>query len=367
MVTPPNHSTRANIDEIDRAISFICEPGQVYEVRAFPRGTASGYFDDFSKLAQAAASLSGRAPAVYITANPVLPELLARSANRVKGWAKTTTSDAQILRRRWLLLDLDPVRPADISSTEEEHQQALSRAIEIRSWLQLNGWPDPIFADSGNGAHLLYRVNLPNDVDATNLLMNCLNALSFRFDCEAVKVDTGNFNAARIWKLYGTLAAKGDSIPDRPHRLARILEAPAICETVASPLLQTLAAKVPQRPPAPTHGPYRGKGEPFDLEKWISGHAIPIHHQGDWGGGHKWVLAQCLWNPDHSDKSAFILRFSDGAIAAGCHHNACQGKGWPELREAIEPGYAESREHRRYSYDSKGHRLVYAPTIEVPL
>jgi len=34
------------------------------------------------------------------------------------------------------------------------------------------------------------------------------------------------FNPARIWKLYGTVSRKGDSIPERPHRLARILEAP---------------------------------------------------------------------------------------------------------------------------------------------
>ena len=99
----------------------------------------------------------------------------------------------------------------------------------------------------------------------------------------------------------------------------------------------------------------------------MAGHAIPIHHQGTWNGGDKWVLAQCLWNPDHIDKSAFIVRFPNGAIAAGCHHNGCQNKGWPELREAVEPGYTESLERCHYSYDCKGHRKVYASTIEVPL
>ena len=221
MVTPPNHSTQANINEIHQAISLMCEPGQVYEVRAFPRGTASGYFDDFSKLAQAAASLSGRAPAVYITANPALPDLLARSANRVKGWAKTTTSDTQILHRCWLPIDFDPVRPADISSTEEEHQRAISRAKEVRSWLQQCRWPDPMLADSGNGAHLLYRVQLPNDSNASGLLMNCLNALSFRFDCEAVKVDTGNFNAA-LKALLGTCESSRDFESRRDAALIRV-------------------------------------------------------------------------------------------------------------------------------------------------
>ncbi len=34
-------------------------------------------------------------------------------------------------------------------------------------------------------------------------------------------------NAARIWKAYGTVARKGDSILGRPHRISRILEVPS--------------------------------------------------------------------------------------------------------------------------------------------
>jgi hypothetical protein len=219
---------RYDLDEIRRSIALLLEHGQVYEIRAFPtgKGTTSGYFGDFGKLARDAANLSGKVPAVYCTINPVLPDLLARSANRLTQYARTTTNDQQIVRRRWLPIDFDPVRPAGISSTDAEHQAALDRARDCRDWLTLQGWPNPIYADSGNGAHLLYPVDLPNDQDATTDVMNALKALSFKFGDEAVSVDTGNFNAARIWKLFGTLACKGDNLPDRPHRLARILEAP---------------------------------------------------------------------------------------------------------------------------------------------
>jgi hypothetical protein len=41
-----------------------------------------------------------------------------------------------------------------------------------------------------------------------------------------VKVDVTCANAARIWKAYGTVARKGDSIPGRPHRRSQILEVP---------------------------------------------------------------------------------------------------------------------------------------------
>ena len=359
----------ADLGEIKRAIALMFQPGQVYEVRSFPRGTTSGYFNDFDKMAVAVANLSGRGPAVYCTLNPVLPDLLARSANRVKQWAKTTTVDSQITRRRWLPIDVDPQRPADISSSETEHGAAIDRAMEVREWLAGFCWPEPIFADSGNGAHLLYRLELPNDVAATTLLMNCLKALSFRLDDEGTKVDTGNFNAARIWKVYGTLCCKGDNVLDRPHRLARILEAPERLELVSEALLQSLAAMAPQQPTA-TPRQYRGAGEPFDLEEWIAKRDIPILYHGTWNGGDKWVLARCLWNHEHSDKSAYILRFPNGAIAAGCHHNGCQGLGWPELREVVEPGYRERRAGQRPTTPAGGYKRkgrVYLPSVEVTL
>ena len=34
------------------------------------------------------------------------------------------------------------------------------------------------------------------------------------------------FNAARIWKLYGTMAGKGDNTQDRPHRGAKVIILP---------------------------------------------------------------------------------------------------------------------------------------------
>ena len=34
------------------------------------------------------------------------------------------------------------------------------------------------------------------------------------------------FNASRITKAYGTAVRKGDDVPDRPHRLSRILDMP---------------------------------------------------------------------------------------------------------------------------------------------
>lgn len=216
--------------EILRACQALFAPGQVAELRALDAvtrewrrlHTVSGYFDDWDKLADAALGIQARG--VYVTLNPVNPALLARANNRVRDMkaGEAATSDSDIGARRWLPIDCDSVRPSGISATDAEHDLALARAREIRAYLQAQGWPEPLLADSGNGAHLLYRVELP--ADDGGLVEKALAALAFRFTDELVVVDQKNFNPARIWKLYGTLAAKGDPTPERPHRLSRLVE-----------------------------------------------------------------------------------------------------------------------------------------------
>jgi hypothetical protein len=91
-------------------------------------------------LARKAGELDGQGRAVCVTLNEVNPALLARATNRVrKVYKEPTTSDTDILRRRWLPLDFDPVRPSGVSSTDEEKRVALLRAREVRDYLEASG------------------------------------------------------------------------------------------------------------------------------------------------------------------------------------------------------------------------------------
>jgi len=335
--------------EILQAVEVLSEPGGVLELRAIKNGTtAAGYFDDTNVLSREAAKLNEQGFAIYITANPANPALLSRAANRIKRPLKETTSDRDVLWRRWFPIDFDPVRPAGVSSTDEEKEHALRRAHEVYTDLRERGWPEPVAADSGNGAHLLYAVDLPNDANSLALVRGALEALSFKFSDGAVSVDTTTSNAARIWKLYGTTARKGDSTDERPHRASRLLKVPDERAEISREQLEALAASTP--------GPGRKElqirpGAEFDLEAWISERGVPVRREGLWQqGGYKWVLQECPWN-GHSDNSAYIVRFARGAIAAGCHHDSCQGYGWRELREYYEPGAYEHRYHR-YGHES---------------
>lgn len=327
----------SDMEVVAQQVAPLLTDGQVVELRVMnvdgrTNRTDSGYFDNLDALAAAAARYSGRAPAVYMTLNPVHPALLARAANRMREYAKTTTSDNDILHRIWFKVDCDAVRPSDISSTDAEHEAALTRAKQVADWLGGRGWPLPIFADSGNGAHLLYRTEqLPNNPEMASLFSRALQALAMTFDDDEVVVDVTVFNAARIWKVYGTLVCKGDNLPERPHRQALILSVPPTPEPVSVNLVESLAALLPDEEEARSD---RRRGGDFDLRAWIQEHNLPVRGPMAWGkGGSKWVFDICPWNPQHTNKSAYLLQLPSGAIAAGCHHNGCAGHTWANLRE----------------------------------
>ena len=191
-----------------------------------------------------------------------------------------------------------------------------------------------MLADSGNGAHLLYRINLP--VNDDNLVKRVLAALAFVFDDDQVRVDQTTYNPARIWKLYGTKACKGDDVPNRPHRFARLLDVPTDRTPVARSLLESLAASTPEDTPRLLPKTKSHDGGTFDLDEWIEDSGIETIGPTPWQGGRKWILPACPWNDDHRDRAAYIVQFSSGAVAAGCHHASCQGLGWRELRTIVE-------------------------------
>jgi putative DNA primase/helicase len=346
--------------EVKRAIKVLFDdPSTIVELRV-PKvrkgGPALGYFDGKHRdnLAQAACELSGQASAVYVMLNPVLPDLLARAANRGERWLRHATDDAQIVCRRWFPLDFDSVRPSGISATDAEHEDALTRAKECRDWLRKHGFPDPVYADSGNGAHLLYRCDLANDSGITDLFKRCMEAVALKWSDEKVKVDTSIYNPARVWKLYGTLAAKGDSVDDRPHRIARILEKPEKIEVVRREVFEALAGTNPvansSSKPAAVK-PEAATGDSvfdyvttsgridFDLEQWFDKYKVPIRKKKDDWNGRILYETDCPWKTEDTQGKVSVIRHPDGGISARCFHAKCWGNGWAEFREKYEPDW----------------------------
>lgn len=327
-------------EEIEAALAVLFPGTGVVELRALSDyQTHSGYFDDLAKLAEKAGHISNLSDVhgVYVTLNEVNPALLSRRANRVKmklGRKDATTADSDIIRRRWLPIDLDPIRPSGVSSTDEEHDAAIAKAKQIAGFLLTLGFPRPVLADSGNGAHLLYAIDLPNDDESTVLIKDCLVTLDALFSDDVVTVDTANYNAARIWKLYGTMSRKGDNTSERPHRMAKVIEAPGTGETIEAETLFRLANLLPKEETKPAR---KTGDKKIDLAGWLSEHGITVRSERPWQGGTLFVLDECPFSPAHKD-GAFAIQFAGGAIYAGCHHNSC-GSGkqrWSELRGMFE-------------------------------
>ena len=331
------------------AVALLLSPGKVAEVRALAdKHTHSGYFSDLNALIRAVEPLDTDTSVIgtYVSLNDVNPALLARRANRIKmrlSRHDATTGDADILRRRWLPIDIDPKRPSGVSSTDEEHGLALAKAGEIAAWLASLGFPAPVTGDSGNGAHLLYRIDLPNDEPATLLVRGCLAALDVLFSDDRVSVDTANFNASRIWKLYGTVSRKGDDTPERPHRRSRIIAAPDVPVVVTAGLLRDLAARLPDEAHAQAAVPVETKGYKniLNLPDWLREHGIVVKSEKPYANGFLYILNQCPFSSAHRD-GAFAIQFANGAVFAGCKHTSCGGgtQRWQELRERYQPGRA---------------------------
>jgi hypothetical protein len=240
-------------DAVAEALRLFATPGALFEIRVPHARTSNGKRDlsrlfgvgDFEAAAEYACSVSGMAPGVYVTLNPVDPS------------KRGAAGDKDILHRRLLLIDVDPERPAGTSATDAEKERAGGVATAVWADLEARGWPSPIRADSGNGFHALYAIDLPNDTASTTLVRSVLNTLAEKHNIAGVKVDTTVSNASRICKLYGTVAAKGEPTAERPHRLAVILHIPATLTAVTREQLQAVADEArpskPERQAAVSH------------------------------------------------------------------------------------------------------------------
>jgi hypothetical protein len=339
--SPVASDRSAILDTVDA----LFPPDAIVELRAlFLKGkkrTDSGYFDGAHReaLAEHAARLNTAGAAVYVPLNPINPQLLARYCNRMQDYADKTTSDAEVTARRWLLLDFDPARPAGTSATDAQLSEAREVSDACLAELQSRGWPAPSVAESGNGMHLLYPLDLPNDAESRDLVKGALSGLATRFDTRRITLDQSVFNAGRITKLYGTVANKGDPTPATPWRRSRLLSAPAR-ESVVS--VEQLREWVPvtSQPVPRAHTPGAGftvARSTFDLDAFLSRLAIPFAHDAH-EGADRYKLAHCPFNPEHGMGEAAIFRHADGGLGFKCQHNSCADRHWQDVRNLVDPG-----------------------------
>jgi P4 family phage/plasmid primase-like protien len=328
-----------DLSAIRRSLEITTVVGHVYELRTTGK-VYSGYYNDFDEMAKDAARLSHTpgVTGVFITINPVLPELLARTNNTVAlAQRGISTSDKEVLRRTTFVIDIDSVvRAAGISATEAEKEVTFSKAQEVRAYLDSIGFPVPLFADSGNGNHLRFDIDLPNDAPSKKLLENALKGLALKFNDAATKVDTTLFNASRICKIYGTRSAKGADMPDRPWRITRIIEEGSGI-VVTREQLEKLAALLPTKQTSikksllvqsTSTDANAHDWTPEEVEAMMAAFGLMHKGRAEYGDGFKWQLDACIFDSSHQGTDAVLYLFRNDTgtfyFTYKCSHDSCQ-------------------------------------------
>lgn len=344
-------------EEVRRTIATLQAEGDVFEIRVIgttKKDILSGYFRDAETLLQAFDTIDVRQRNIYITLSKVKEECFARAQSERFLKSPQTTSDTEVERYRWLFIDFDPVRAAGISSSNEELRKAEDLAEEVRAYLREMDFEEPVYALSGNGYHLFYRIDIENNDEGRQLVENCLKALSEKFNTDAVKIDTTNSNPSRICKLHGTLAQKGRSTKDRPHRMSRILSTPAVVRITTRESLLALAGEQVTKPktaPAPS-----SPRKEFNLMDFMSRHGM-TYEESSTSRARVFRLDECPFDPSHRNGDAKIFLYPDGAIAFKCHHNSCSHYKWQDVRKKFEPDAydKDQQDDDRYDQGFKEH------------
>lgn len=341
--------------ELRKAIALMKPNNQLFECRIVydNKKMLSGYFKDADTLINELKKQNTNEGNVYFTLGNLKEACYSRNQrNKFELNSKTTTSDNDVVGYDWLMVDLDPKRPAGTSSSNEEIEAAKKVGNEIYIFMKNLGFSNPIKAFSGNGFHLMYKIHLANNTDNRNMVEKCLKTLNTFFGNEIVDVDMKNFNQARICKFYGTIAHKGSNTQERPHRLSKILGDYDSVQTTDIGYLKKLCSLYPTETEKPQR--YNGyNGENFDIESWMDKYGIN-YRKSSFSDGDKYILDHCVFDSNHKGKDAVILRGRNGAISYHCFHNSCSDKKWQDVRVLYEPdAYEKKKMQYSQNYYSK--------------
>ena len=358
-------------DEIRKTIQALKDSGELFEVRCLEsngKRVSSGYFRDTEMMLEQLSKLSTSDSNIYIMLNNIKPECYSREQrDKFITNAKVQTSDNDICGYEWLFIDVDPKRPAGVSSTDEQLRQAKGVGNKVYAFMKNLGFNNPITAMSGNGIHLLYKIRLRNSEENKTLIKNCLLALDMLFSDEFVDIDKTNFNPARICKLYGTMARKGSNTPENPHRMSHLLSEGSR-EPTDRAYLEKLSAMLPVPEKPQKYNGYSPRE--FDLEEWLIKYGLR-YQKTSYSDGTKYILEQCPFDSNHKGKDACIFQARSGAIGFHCFHNSCQDKTWRDVRMLFEPDAYEKcqqdYERRIYSRQPVQQAKVIRPIDGKPV
>lgn len=351
-------------NEIRHWHSVFKRADELFEIRVLGDRTWSGYFYDVETAIKALEPFDNAN--IYYSVNEVKGACASREQfncfRQVKG---TATSKVDISHRWWLPIDVDCERPSGVSSTDEEKAKAHRKAQDVFVFLRDNGFSMPVVCDSSSGYHILYPIDMDNTQESEDCIKAFLEILANNFTDESVKIDTVLHDANRILRLSGTYGRKGRSTDERPHRLAKILSAPSEIKRMVIEQIKVFNAKYAIKVEQPQRRQFQGsQNEQFNLRDFIAKYGIKVAKEIPIsGGGTKFVLEECPFDPQHKAPDSALFELPNGAIAFKCYHNSCSQYDWRAFRLHFDPhAYDYENEPRQqYHQQQAFQQKTYAP------
>ena len=312
-------------EEIAKFLGFLnsLDGGSYHEVRFLGAKIGaqrpSGYYrhsncdlllEEISRLDAAAGS--------YITVNGVKSGVEKRALGEAK--AGSAIEDDDIDKLNLIFIDVDPERPKDTCSTEEEKAYAKAVLFDVIEYLEQHGWPEPAcINDSGNGFHLYYACDFP--IGFSHAVKDFLKVLSFKINTAEAKIDTTVYNPGRITRMPGTWNAKGENTKQRPWRMCKNLMYGDDIQKVTAPMIEKISSMLTQI--SEFHMPKVINKSSVTIDEIeekasikIVNKSRPALSQGD--QVYKFKCPEC----GNSDISGYI-RMTDTGFAYKCFHQTC--------------------------------------------
>lgn len=315
----------------------------------------SGYFTDIETILKEIKNFDSCN--LYFTLNVINDACYSREQHdRICLNPKSTTSDGDIIARRWCLIDIDCEKPSDTNSTDEEKELAKEVVNKVYKFLRDEGFEQPVICDSANGFHALYRQAMLSTKENTATMEKFLKVLDMLFSTDKVKVDTAVANPSRICKLYGAISRKGYNTKDRPQRESKILRVPDDIKATPNEYFEKVANMFPKEEQPTRYNNYNTPA--FDLDEFIRKYNIGISRTIKEKNYTKYVLEVCPFDASHHAPDAAIFRMDNGAISFKCLHNSDSNKTWADVRRLYEPNAYERRYENRWNVQPRYNRDI---------
>lgn len=321
------------------------------------RKTYSGYFTDIETLLEAIKPYDRSA--IYFTLNVIDYACYSREQrDRISTKVKSTTSDTEIIERKWCLVDVDCEKPSDTNSSDEEKELAKSVVNNVYKFLRDEGFESPVVCDSANGFHLLYKQAMNSTPENTETMKRFLQVLDMFFSTDKVKIDCSTFNPSRICKLYGTYSRKGSDTPERPQRCSSILKVPSEIKITQNEYFEKVASYLPEPEKKDRFNNYGASS--FDLDEFIKEHDIKVAKVEDGKDYRKYVLEECPFCSAHRAPDSAVFKMRDGGFGFKCLHNSCSKYTFKDFRLHYDPNSYNKIDYKEFQ--AKQRR--YSPNVE---